>query len=151
MSKRKAILLEAKARCARITVANGFLTNAGSHLFLNQDPSWSEDDPVEGIAIVVGFETVGWQGDRVVVTLPINVQAIVLETDLGEPWDRVEDVITDIKKAMELGSDPDRTFGGLAIEIERGGIQTLELEQGSEFTGAQVPYQALYHEGWGQP
>lgn len=151
MSKRKAILLEARARCARITVANGFRTNAGSHLFLNQDPSWSDNDPDEGIAIIVGFEALGWQGGRVAVTLPINVQAVVRETNLDEPWDRVEDVIFDIKKAMEPDDDPDRTLGGLAIEIERGPIQTLELEQGSEFTGAQVPYPVLYHEGWGQP
>lgn len=151
MSRRKSILLAFRARLTEITKAKGFRTNAGQHVFLNESPVYGPDDPPEAIAIMAGLETIASrQGEHVIVSLPVNIQAIVQETNLDEPWEIVEDVIADIKQAVEL---PDRTLGGLTFKtgIERGPTQTLEREPGSEYTGAQVPYVAPFGEVWGHP
>lgn len=148
-SRRKQILLRIKARLERISTANSFRTNAGACVKLNEELSFGEGDPTIGIAIVVGLEQTSMKGEHVVVRLPINVQAIVLEANLDAPWNVVEDVIADIKQAIEL---EDRTLGKLVrAEIERGPTQTLERQPGSSYTGAEILYTALYPELWGRP
>ena len=148
-SRRKKIIGRFAELAKQITVENGYRTNAGLYVKVNKRLVFGEGDPKYGIAIIVGLESVKPAPEHVVVRLPINLQAIVAETDVEEPWDVVEDVIADIKQAVE---QQDRTLGRLVkSEIERGATQTLEQEPGSEFTGTEITYIATYPEMWGHP
>jgi hypothetical protein len=152
MSRRKSILLAIKERLEAIRIEDGFRTNAGANVALNEAPRFGAEpgDPQIGIAIIVGLEAIESQSSKhVAIRLPINVQAIAL-ADLDAPWESVEDVIADIKQAVE--HDDDLTLGGLVpTELERGPTQTLEREPGSEFTGAELTFVAPFKERRGQP
>jgi len=147
-SRRRLILEALKARVEEITVEHGFETDAGLTVFLGETPALGPDDSTTAIAIVIGEEDPRYQGAKFLIRLPLAIQAIA-RADLDQPWLAVEDVIGDIKRAVEL---EDRTLGGLVkSDLERGSVQALEREPGSTTVGAEVVYFAIYSEGWGIP
>jgi hypothetical protein len=149
MSTRRRLILEAiKTRLEAIRVAAGFETDAGEAVYLNEAPAMGPDDPAVAIAILVGDDQTTWQGLCALLRLPIEIQAIA-KADLDSPWLAVEDVLGDIKQAVELD---DRTLGGLlAPYLERGATATLKREPGSEYVGATIVYFAPYKERFGHP
>jgi hypothetical protein len=148
MTRRRAILETIKRRLEAIRTRSGFSTDAGEVVFLNEAPALGEDDPPVAIVILVGDETPTWQNARLLLTLPIEVQ-VVAKADVDAPWMAVEDVIGDVKRAIEL---EDRRLARLLYhDLERGQVRTLEREPGSEYVGASIMYLAPYMEAWGDP
>lgn len=148
MSTRQAILSELLGRVGRITIGNGFATDAGQKVFVGETPVLGPDDPETAIALVVGNDTQPdeFLGDDILTRLPIEVQAIA-RADLDQPWLTVEAVIADVKHAIETA---DRTLGGLlARNLLRGTTRTLPREPGATAIGAAVQYAAIYLETWG--
>lgn len=146
--RRQLVLEEFKDRLARVTVANGFQSDAGETLFVGETPDLGEDDPPAAIAILVGDEEPVYQGVQLHIRLPYEIQAHV-KANLEQPWETVEQIIADIKKAVEL---EDRKFGGLIPrQIERGTVRGLPREAGQTTVGAAVTYLAAYTETWGDP
>lgn len=148
-SKREDVIRALRDRIALISVTNGYNTNAGQKIFLGETPTLGPNDPAAALALVVGTDESGYQGENVVSNLPVEVQAIV-KADVSDPLLMIEAVIADIKRAVEL---PDRTFGGLLINrgLKRGSTRPFEREAGSEYVGAAVEYVATLAEGWGAP
>ena len=148
-SKRLLALAELRERLASITVVHGYNTDAGQYIYLGEAPVMGPDDPPAVIAIVLGDEELGHQAENVVVTLPIDVQAIV-KVSVDESYVTLEAMVADIKRAVEQA---DRTLGGLLVArgLTRGGVRSLPREPGSEFVGAVVQYRAMFGEKWGEP
>ena len=147
-TKRRLILEGFKARLEAIQRADGFTTDAGATVFLNEAPALGPDDPDVAIVILVGVDIQTYQGEHIMLQLPLRIQAIA-KADLDEPWLAVEDVLGDIKTAVEL---EDRTLGGLVKrQIERRETETLERESGSAYVGAGITYLVPYTERWGHP
>jgi hypothetical protein len=146
--KRKAIIAAIVARLAEIQVASGYATDLGLTQYVGEVPTQSPDDAPQAMAIIVGVEQPNWQGKKLYVTLPIEVQILVPPGDVV--WQAVEDGIADVKRAMEIDHD----LGGLLEQhfpIKRGGVLTAARESGQTTVGAAVPYEFTYTEGWGQP
>ena len=148
MSARQQALATLRTRVQGILVAEGFQTNAGGLVFLAEKPHLGPDDPGEAIAIEVLPDEPGHQGEKVALTLPIAVQAIV-KADLDDPGMTVEAVIADIKNAVETDHD----LGGTLLPrgLERGVTAQLDREDGSTFVGAAVGYRLRFTEDWGAP
>src|SRR5689334_19008021 len=106
-SRRQTILERLRDRCGAIAIADGFETNAGEHVFLGEAHGFGPDDPPIAIVVVVGEETPKYTGENIAIDLPIVFQALA-SADLDEPWIAVEQLLSDIKRAVEL---PDRTLG----------------------------------------
>jgi xanthine dehydrogenase iron-sulfur cluster and FAD-binding subunit A len=149
MSKRRLVVAELVRRLERITVGNGFNTDAGRTIFLGETPTLGADDPTSVLAVMIRDEELGHQGENVVVRLPLDVQALVKVSAEG-PFVVLEAVIEDLKRAVE---EADRTLGGLLVRrgLVRGPVRALEREQGSEYIGAAVEYVAAFAEEWGAP
>jgi hypothetical protein len=103
--------------------------------------------------VVVEDDEVGTHQAKVLLVLPLSIQAIVPVTsamDLGRAYRDAERVVADIKRAYEL---LDRKFGGLlnGEGIMRGSTRTIPREPGSEFVGVEIRYLAPMHETWGAP
>lgn len=146
--KRRQILEALRDRLLAISTADGFATDAGQLVFLNETPALGPDDPTVAIAMLVGEDTVKFQGDRFLIDLPVDIQALA-KADLDQPWVAVESVLGDIKRAMEL---EDRTLGRLVQQqLERGTTRTMEREPGSAYVGVEIRYTAPYREEWGEP
>lgn len=147
MTRRRAILEAFLARLQGITVANGYATNAGLQVFLNETPELGEDDPPTAIAVVVDDDAPGYQGEKVFITLPLEVNALAA-ANLTSPWLTAEDVLGDIKKAVEIDV---QLAGLLQWRMERGSTQTAKREPGSTTVGVAVTYRLPYREVWGHP
>jgi hypothetical protein len=154
MTRRRAILEAVKARLEAIRRPEegepdtGFATDAGQTVTLNEAPAFGDDDPPVAIAIVVGEEQVTWQNGRLLILLPLDIQVLSVAS-LDAPWVAIEDVLGDVKRAMELG---DRRLNRLlSWDMERGGVRTLEREPGHPTVGAAIPYQVRFMEAWGEP
>lgn len=147
---RKAILAALVARLTTIRRPT-FATDAGLVVLVGEI-ALGEDDADCGIAVMPG-ET-GPLGDREVwkvsETLPVQVAALARVqswADYENAWMRVEDVLADIKQAIETA---DRTLGGLLpLELRRGPTVTLEREEGQQTLGVAITYEAPYATGWG--
>lgn len=147
-SKRREIIEAIVARLEAITTAGGFNTDAGALVFLNEAPALGEDDPDEAIAVMVGEDEVGFQGEHMMINLPIDVQAIA-KASIDDPYLAAEAVLQDVKTAMELA---DRTLGGLVKrQFLRRSTRTLEREPGSTYVGVVITYVVPYTEQWGRP
>lgn len=148
-SRRQAILVEMLARVSEITQQNGFNTDAGLTPFLGEKVSLDDpSDPEIAICLVVRDDFPGRSMQNILVTLPIEIQAIA-KADINSPWLTVESLLTDIKRAVEL---EDRTLGGYAQSyIERGQTRTLQREVGATTVGASITYLVPYAEAWGAP
>lgn len=153
-SRRQQILEAVQTRLRTIranTVSPGgqrFQTDAGQYVFVNETPSLGPDDPESAIAVVVGEDQVLVQGNKVIVTLPLEVQALASSQREGA-WQFTEPVLADIKRALEVA---DRTLGGLVHQwLQRGSTRTLERDEGSTTVGVGLAYVATYSETWGSP
>ena len=147
-STRQQALAVLELRLSLIRLDNGYQTDAGSRIFIGENPVLGENDPEATLAIVVREDTLGHQGENVVVTLPVEVQAIV-RADAERPDRTTEAVIADIKTAVEKDHD----LGGTLMRrgLERGKTRPLPRADGSQFVGASVEYVLKFAEGWGRP
>lgn len=149
-SARKQILETVLSRLAAITRANGYETDAGQSVIVGEI-AIGPDDVDAAIAVVPG-ETGPLsqrQLSKAAETLPIQIAALarVLDwQDYARAWMRAEDVLSDIKAAVEQA---DRTLGGLAIDITRGPVQTLERGEGQTTIGCAVTYEVTLATAWG--
>lgn len=149
MSVRSAALAEMRTRVKTITKANGFNTDAGKKVFLGEAPVLGPDDPDAVIALVVGADSAGYQGEHASVSLPVDVQVNVKATDLEDPWPTVEAAVEDVKRAIETDHD----LGGKLLRrgLERGSSRPFDREAGSVFVGVAVEYTLRFVELWGAP
>lgn len=152
-STRRLILEAFRDRVAQIHKFNGYNTDAGKTVFLGEAPILGPDDPDTAIALVVGEDELGEQGvfgsgegATIEINLTIGVQALA-KADIDAPLLAIEDIIQDIKEAVELN---DRTLGGL-VSMSRGETVPLDREEGSLIVGTSVSYRLLYAEEWGAP
>lgn len=147
-TRRRAILEAVKARLEAIRQDDGYATDAGAMVFLCEAPALGPDDPDVAIVILVGEDEPRFQGEHILLRMPMEIQAVA-KAGLDEPWLAVEDVLGDIKTAVEA---TDRTLGSLVKrQVERGATVTLEREPGSTYVGATITYYAPYAERWGHP
>lgn len=145
--RRKVILEAVRTRLQEISVADGYLTDAGRQVSLGLQPAFSDQDPDVGIAIVVGPDRIEAQHTKLAITLPVEVQAVA-KADLDDPFLTIEDVISDIKQALERADD--RLLDGLlAYECQRGSTRQTDREPGSTTVGIGITYEFFYEEGWG--
>lgn len=148
---RKRIIKAVFDRLKTIKRSAGFATDAGYCVVIG-DIALGEDDADCGIALVPG-ET-GPLGDRtlgkVTEVLPLQISALARAfswADYEHAWMVVEDVLADIKQAIET---EDRTLGGLVPgDLRRGVTVTLEREEGSHTLGVAITYEAPYSTAWG--
>lgn len=153
-SRRQRIIEAALARLGVILQDDGFNTDAGRNVLLNQVPELGEDDPDVAIAILLGDDEPRQQGHKILIGLPIELQAIakVARPDAGgewHPWIEAEQVLEDAKRAFEL---EDMKLGGLLNDdMERDVTSTSEREAGSTTVGLSIRYRLEYHEKWGAP
>lgn len=146
MSARLDILNEIRTRLALIRIANGYNTNAGALIFLGEKVTLGSSDPEQALAIEVRDDEPGHQGMNVVTVLPIEIQAIVKDT-VATPILAVENVIADIRKAIETDQD----LGGLALAqrgLMRGQTRVIPREEGLTTMGAGCEYQIHFAEKW---
>lgn len=172
-SKRESAFADLLTRLAFITIANGYSTDAGEHIFFNETPKLGPDDAPAALAVMVGEDgNPGTQGSRIRSRVVIDVQAFALLASDATPLLVSEALIADIKHAVEIeGNDQNATAGGdasidrflgtvdddsrpygtLPRGVERGSVRALPREAGSEVVGATVEYVLYFEEGWGQP
>lgn len=158
-SRREQILDAVLERLRAISVSEGFATDAGASVHLNEAPL-GPDDPQDTIVVCVEDDDVKSQGEGFLIQCTLTIQAIVRCAQIGgigQAYRRAEAILSDIKKAMELSDrnlitgDSPRT-GLLAWKgLERGVTTTLKREPGSEFAGVSVGYGCKYQENWGNP
>lgn len=152
MASRRRLILEAfRDRLAVILTSGGFLTDAGQTIFLGEQVTLGPDDGA-AIALVaeedVPNESQGLgSGGAVEINLPVSVHALV-PADIDTPLLAIENVIDDIKTAVELA---DRSLGSLVGGLRRGSTRPLEREEGSTVVGAAIEYTMVYSETWGDP
>lgn len=147
--RRKLIVEKLRDRLKAIQKTNGYATDAGRYLFyaaVNLGP----DDPQVGIVFVPGPTTTDVQVDQKIITLPVELHAIGRE-DLDDPLLTVEDLIGDIKRAIESAEFVKRDLAGLAMKLDAGEVEPLPREEGSTIVGARLTYQVMYAEAWGNP
>jgi hypothetical protein len=116
-------------------------------------PKLGPDDPDCAIAIVSHDESpvlLTWQsigGDW-----PIEIIGIAnASPNRSEPWLLAEDVLADIRCAMEL---EDRTFGGALVspqDMEVGAARTFERESAAEAIAVSQTYTFRTQRVWGHP
>ena len=147
-STRQSALAVLQARLSQIRISNGYNTDAGARLFIGEQPVLGPSDPLASLAIVVRGDEPGHQGENVVVKLPVGIQAIV-RADAEDPWKTIEEIIEDIKRAVEIDHDLGRLL--ILRGLGRGETQPLDRESGGTFVGAEVEYRLTFIEGWGTP
>lgn len=151
-TRRKSVLAALVTRLAAIQIANGFATDAGKTLVVGTTPAFGEDDPKQAIAILVGDDSTTWQQRGLACSNKVPYLICALsDADVANAWMTIEDLIGDIKRAIEV---EDRTLGGLLTTdgpLERGPTAAFPREPGSTTVGAYVTYFAGLKEGWGTP
>lgn len=147
-SKRQRLLEAIRAQLQAIDGAGTFETRAGENIELGFLPDFGEDDADIGIAIIPVDDAQGFQGEHVVIGLPIEIHALA-KASLAAPWIAAEQVLGDIKRAVEIS---DRTYGRLAKgHVKRGTTRTAGREPGSATVGIVITYIANMTESWGAP
>lgn len=149
-STREQIVAALVDRLAAIDGTPPFQTNAGAHIVRNEAPGLGPDDPDAVILVRTETDSVGWQKQNLLVELPITIAAVV-KAALDEPWDAVEAIVADIKRAVER---EDRRLGIENVDsrgIKRGPTSVLDREAGSSTVGVGILYAVPYAEGWGTP
>lgn len=154
----KRVLAEVEARIARITPENGFATDAGRTIFMGAIPQLGQDDPDAAIAIVPDDQEWETLGEHFRCDWMIAIYAVVNAVTLGgsegrsRPWMLAEDVLADIKRAMEPATDPRRRMGGLLTgTLRRGPTRHFERQSGSEVIAKGQSYEHPVTEVWGHP
>lgn len=147
-SKRQTFLELIQQRLEGIHVAEGYATDAGDTVTLNEAPRFGENDPDIAIAILIGEDTPQRQGHAVLQVLPVEIQALA-RADLNEPWVVSEQVLADIQRAIEVEDELMRGNAKRAIEI--GQTRTIPREAGTTAVGVAITYLLHYGRAWGQP
>lgn len=151
-SNRQSILDTLHTRLTAIQTAAGFETNAGSAVYFGETVQLGEDDPEVAIALVVGEDEPSYQGEQILINLPVFIQALAKATSAGRldtAYVAAEAVLGDIKRAIELS---DRTLGGyVKRQIRRGTTRTIAREPGSTTVGVSIAYLCPYTEVFGDP
>jgi len=151
--KRELVIVGLLGRLERITKDNGFSTDAGRQIFVNESPDLGPDDPTDAVALVSREDIVAWQAGKLLIRWPIEVQGLAKVVDPQEVWRaflEAEAVAADIKRAIELD---DRTLGGLLVArgIERVSTRVIPRDPGGTTVGAAVSYVLVMEETWGNP
>lgn len=150
MSRRQEIIAWVLARLQGISTGAGYQTDAGATVLVNELPEFGENDPTVALVLVVAVDEQDWVGKSFLLKLPLSVMAFVDtdRIDTADAWMKAEELVADIKKALEL--DDDRRMDGLlASTFERGEVETVPREPGTSTMGAIVNYKAPYKESWG--
>jgi hypothetical protein len=148
MSNRSEILEIVKTRLQAIRLGSGYATDAGATVFMGEAPSLGPDDPTTAIAIVIGDDEPRYQGEQILIRLPLTIAALA-QANLDDPWGSIEAILGDIKQAMEV---KDRRMGrALKSPLTRGSTRTLAREPGSTTVGIGITYLIDYAECWGTP
>jgi hypothetical protein len=153
-SIRKRILAEVVRRLSLITTANGFQTDAGQVLDVGIARRLGPNDPDAAIAVLLLDEVTVYQAGRVASDWPIEIIAVANASDNREaPWLLVEDVLADIRRAMELPDIEDRTFARLLRSpgMEIGSARTFDRDEASEIVGVSQTYGFPLVRGFGVP
>lgn len=152
MTRRRQILEELRRRVQQIRRFNDYETDAGQTVFLGEVPILGENDPDVAVAMIVGEDLASEQPQKIRVQMPVEFQALAKPSpsEQDTPWITTEDVLGDIKKAVESG---DRSLGGLVHprDFERASTRTLERESGHEPVGVGISYLVSYTETFGSP
>lgn len=145
-STRLRILEAMRARLRRVTVG----ATDDTYVFLGETPDLGPDDPDIAIAIMPGDDAIRRQGDKFLITLPIEIQALV-KVELDHAHLKGEELLADIKTAIEL--DDDRSLGGLVTRdsMQRLTTRVLPRDEGMTSVGLGVTYTVDYQETWGAP
>lgn len=148
-STRQQIIEALKARLEAIRQPSDvFDTDAGATVYVNESPALGEVDPLTALVMVIGDDIPVRTGEHVMLTLPVEVQAIASDA-IDDCWLAVEPLLSDIKRAIEL---PDRSLGRLLRQrLERDVTRTLPRDEGSTTVGASITYHCPYIEAWGNP
>lgn len=149
---RESVVAEFVTRLQAITIANGFSADLGDSLYVGEVPDLGPDDPAAAVALTIGTDQILGVGEHVRIVLPLQISAVVRGEPNASVWMKVERILGDIKRAIEVETDPTRRLGGLLRErIERGNTQTLQREGGSTSSGAEIVYFVPMAEQWGHP
>lgn len=148
-SKRQRILEACKARLSVVETPPYYAGFDEILVLLGEVTELGPDDPPAAISIVAGEDSVTRQGNKFLLTLPIELQAIV-RVDIEEPHAQGESLLAGIKRAFELA---DRTLNGLVTSdsIQRLSTRVLPRESGMTTVGVGVTYTVDYEETWGAP
>ena len=151
-TRRQQIITEIVSRLKAITKVGFFETDAGQNVFVGEIVRFGENDPDSAITVVVGDETTVSQRVQVIYDFTLDIQAL-FKAQLDDPWELIEEMIGDIKNAVEL---EDRTLGGMVngngqSGLVRVGVTTIPREPGSPVIGASVTYNARCNDTWGSP
>jgi len=137
-----------RARLKTIRVTDGFNTDAGETVFLGEVADLGPDDPDTALAIVPGdIEVRRDQARKLFVQLPVEIQ-LVAKVSLDEPWVRIEQMLADVQKAIEV--DDELIHGG-ERSLTYGSERVLPREAGMTTTGAGITYLATWARKWGTP
>jgi len=148
-STRQRILEACLGRLKASTIVARSEGDVSAVVLLGEVVDLGPDDPSEVMAIVAGEDIVRRQGAKFLITLPIELQAVV-RVDLDEPHATAERMLADMKRAFELA---DRTLGGLVTQdsVQRLSTRPLPREMGMSTVGFGVTYTVDYQETWGAP
>lgn len=155
-SRRRRILEEFERRLNAINSNDAFETDAGDRIYLGEAPLFGPDDEDDAIAVMPATDELGAQQMKVIATLPIDVVVMARWNLQMEEWSwtRVEQLLADVKRAIELDEtqDPHRDLGGLLTgRLRRGPTIPLERVPGATSLGCAIRYFAPIAEAWGQP
>jgi len=147
-SRRESIIATVAARLGVIAKSDGFLTDMGSTLTINDYPQFGPDDPRQALVLMVGDEDGQWRGRGLIVNLPMTCLVLVDADLTSDGWRAIEQGISDVKRAIEI--DDDRSLGGLLTgPFERGNVEVIPREPGSLAMGAVIPYTLTFKDAWG--
>lgn len=148
--RRKLIIEKLRDRLEAIQKVNGYATDAGLYLFyaaVNLGP----DDPQLGIVFIPGDTVTDVEvDDKKVIVLPVEIHAVAKD-NLDDPLLVVEDIIGDIKRAIESPENAKHDLEGLALKLSAGEVGALPRPEGSTTIGARLLYEVEYVEVWGDP
>lgn len=152
-SLRQQILAAVVTRLSVITQADGaYFTDAGATLFAGEAPQLGPDDPAHALAVLLVDDEPRQAGPGYLVTGTLEIHAVANTaldgTSLDDAWMLVEQLLADIKRAVEL---TDRKLGGLLYNMERGPARPLPRQEGSLTVGAIMTYELSWKEDWGTP
>lgn len=123
-----------------------FATDAGYAVFLGEAPQLGEGDPDQAVAVLVLEDEPTPFGQSLRIVLPVDIQA-VCKASIDNPWTAAEQVVADIKRAVEI----DRNLDGLVTGLDRGPVTVQGREPGTTTVNVSVLYRLTLKEEWGNP
>jgi hypothetical protein len=142
MNTAKSIAATLTDRLAAITVANGYLTDIGTHVYRGRRTL--DETMIPCVVVVEGADSVAEQiankTARVVQRYDIEGHA---ECDPDNPNDKAHDIIFDLKRAIFSG---DMTFGGPVRKVEYKGRAIVTREDGFNAVAAAVSIDMTFSE-----